>query len=128
MDALKLFYETTIDAKRGRPGERAAQAAQARPAEAANGPEMLLRHLEQRAGKPLRSRAAIDAYLASLPAAQEQRPAAGRSLLRETLLVLFLMIAVLQYYYMDVSLEIAALNRITVFVPVQALPPPAERS
>jgi hypothetical protein len=31
-------------------------------------------------------------------------------------------IAALQYYYIDVSLKIAALNRITVFVPVQEQP------
>jgi len=128
MDALKLFYETTIDARRGRPPEQPAPADRARSAEAGNAPEMLLRHLEKRAGRSLRSPAAIDAFLATQAAAKQARPATGRSLLRETLLVLFLMVAVLQYYYMDVSLQIAALNRITVFVSGQAVPPPAERS
>jgi hypothetical protein len=128
MDALKLFYEQTIDARRGRPAERAAPPEPPRSAEADNGAEMLLRHLERRAGRSLRSPAAIDTYLATLPPAKQDRPSSGRSLLRETVLVLFLMVAVLQYYYMDVSLEIAALNQVTVFVPVKEPPPAGIRS
>lgn len=158
MDALKLFYEQQLDAKRrvaaGRSGatvaapravevndrpERSGSAIAAPRApevedspkgggcvvpalgtpEFKDTPESLLRHLEQHAGESLRSPAAIDAYLAALKKSGNDGTAARRSLLRETALVLFLVVAVLQYYYIDVSLEIAALKRVTVFVPVE---------
>ncbi|MDX1376344.1 MAG: hypothetical protein R3357_12305, partial [Burkholderiales bacterium] len=78
--------------------------------------QALLQYLEGHAGRPLRTRTAIDAYLATLPA-PAPAPAPTRSLLRETALVLFLVVAVLQYYYIDVSLQIASLRGVTVFVP-----------
>ncbi|MEJ2175438.1 MAG: hypothetical protein P8Y76_11180 [bacterium] len=158
MDALKLFYEQQLDAKRrataARSGSsvvaaraagvtktperrvsavavpRAAEVEDARkdtgsavPAlgttEVGDTPESLVRHLEQHAGESLRTHAAIDAYLAALKNAGADGGRARSSLLRETALVLFLVVAVLQYYYIDVSLEIASLNRVTVFVPVE---------
>jgi hypothetical protein len=142
MDALKLFYEQQLDAKRQRtpdccsPPVATPPAAEVRsvaehdrrtgaaPEVAAveDTPEVLLRHLEQHAARPLRTRAAIDAYLAAHSSAPTETAPTRRSLLRETALVLFLVIAALQYYYIDVSLKIAALNRITVFVPVQEQP------
>ncbi|KPK06136.1 MAG: hypothetical protein AMJ64_09860 [Betaproteobacteria bacterium SG8_39] len=148
MDALKLFYEQQLDAKRRRTPDRSDGAAAApcvaqvqvtpepdcspaaapQLAEAEDTPERLLRHLEQHAGQSLRTCAAIDSYLAAQSGAQGDAPPARRSLLRETALVLFLAIAVLQYYYVDVSLEIAALNRITVFLPVKEQPPQDRRS
>ena len=78
--------------------------------------ELLLRHVEQHAGQALRTRASIDAYFA---ASASDAPPPNRSLLREASLVLFLAVAMLQYYYVEVSLEIASLNRVTVFVPVE---------
>jgi len=158
MDALKLFYEQQLDAKRrgtaARGGgtiatpraaavndtpERSGSVVAAprapevedRPTnggcvvpalgttEVKDTPESLLRHLEQHAGESLRSPAAIDAYLAALKKSGNPGAPAQRSLLRETALVLFLVVAVLQYYYIDVSLEIASLKRLTVFVPVE---------
>ncbi|HSH07125.1 MAG TPA: hypothetical protein VLA41_05630 [Burkholderiales bacterium] len=85
--------------------------------------ERLLHHVEQHAGQPLRTRASIDAYFAAQSRLRDDDRPPKRSLLRETVLVLFLAVAVLQYYYIDVSLQIAALNQVTVFVPVQASPP-----
>lgn len=139
MDALKLFYEQQLDAKRRGPSTcssgtsatpRAAEVEDKPksggcvvPAMAAtevrDAPESLLRHLEQHAGESLRSPAAIDTYLAALKKAGSDGASARRSLLRETALVLFLVVAVLQYYYIDVSLEIASLKRVTVFVPTE---------
>ena len=127
MDALKLFYESKAEGNRRRPDggaqpppleRRTADAAQA-----VDSAETLLRHLEQRSGRPLRSRDAIDTYVAEQSTQTDAARVAGRSLLRETLLVLFLVAAALQYYYVDVSLEIAALKRITIFVPVYEAPP-----
>jgi len=129
MDPLKLFYESKLGGSRRRPGDRAEPAPleqrtsdAAEAAEAVDTAEKLLRHLEERSGRPLRSCAAIDAYVAAQPTEMDTARPAGRSLLRETLLVLFLVAAALQYYYVDVSLEIAALKRITVFVPVYEAP------
>jgi len=139
MDALKLFYEQQLDTqRRGTVSRRDGAVAASRPAvvedrpkgggcivpalgaaEVKDTPESLLRHLEQQAGESLRSREAIDAYLGTLTKAASDRSTARRSLLRETALVLFLTIAVLQYYYIDVSLQIASLKRVTVFVPVE---------
>ncbi len=81
--------------------------------------ELLLRHVERHAGQPLRTRASIDAYFAAASKLRSDDPVPKRALMRETVLVLFLAAAVLQYYYMDVSLQIASLKQVTVFVPVQ---------
>lgn len=120
MDALKLFYETKLGPLRRPEPDRVERAvATAHATEAENAPEVLLRHIEQHAGRPLRSRGAIDAYLATLTAPRDEARPVERSLLRETMLVLFLVVAVLQYYYIDVSLQIQSLKNVTVFVPVE---------
>jgi len=126
MDALKLFYESKFGPVRGRAAERVPSAAQG----AAAGPsaaDRLLRRIEAHAGRPLRADDAVDAYFNELAdPAHVGRPTA-RSLLRETVLVLLLLVAVLQYYYIDVSLQIASLNHVTVFVPTERLAPRARR-
>ena len=124
MDALRLFYASKLEGNRRPAGDRAERTSAAQhPSDGVDAAETLLQHLEQRAGRPLRSRPAIDAYFAEQATAADAARPSGRSLLRETLLVLFLVAAALQYYYIDVSLEIASLNRITVFVPVYEVPP-----
>lgn len=119
MDALKLFYDTKFGATQPRAPEQTARAAP-RAAEVSDASDNLLRRVEGHAGQPLRSPEAIDAYFDELSNSKTQSQPAGRSLLRETVLVLFLLVAVLQYYYMDVALQIASLNRVTVFVPTKA--------
>jgi len=94
-----------------------------RAAETEDTAESLLRHVERHAGQSLRTRASIDAYFAAASRSRSDDAPPRRSLLRETVLVLFLAAAILQYYYMDVSLQIAALKQITVFVPVQNTAP-----
>ena len=128
MDALKLFYDTKFGPLQRQGPEQNASAA-LRSAEVATAADSLLRRVEAHAGRPLRSDAAIDAYFKRVQRAEESasRPA-GRSLLRETMLVLFLLIAVLQYYYMDVALQISTLNRVTVFVPTEKPPARDDRS
>lgn len=123
MDALKLFYDEKFAGERRRGADAGGRAVAAPPAaEAKDAPEALLRHLERHAGRTLKTPAAIDAYLESLRSAPADPAPPKRSLLRETALVLFLVIAILQYYYIDVSLQIAALNKVTTFVPVQEAP------
>ncbi len=127
MDALKLFYESKFGPVQARAAERVPSAAQRAPAERGE-TERLLRRIEARAGRPLRTDDAVDAYFKALAEpARESRPA-GRSLLRETVLVLLLLVAVLQYYYMDVALQIASLNHVTVFVPTEKPAPRADNS
>jgi len=125
MDALKLFYESKFGPPPGRASERVSSAAQ-RTAADAQATEKLLRRVEAHAGRPLRSGEAIDAYFKKLSKPRRESRPAGRSLLRETVLVLFLLVAVLQYYYMDVALQIASLNRVTVFVPTEEFAPRAD--
>ena len=84
--------------------------------------------MEAHAGRPLRSGEAVDAYFKKLSKPRRESRPAGRSLVRETVLVMFLLVAVLQYYYMDVSLQIASLNRLTVFVPTDKPAPRADGS
>lgn len=127
MDALKLFYESKFGPAQNRAPERAVRPAP-RAAAHADAAEQLLRRIEAHAGRPLRTGDAVDAYFKELSKSRRETPAAGRSLLRETVLVLFLLIAVLQYYYMDVSLQIASLNRVTVFVPIDKPAPRADGS
>ena len=127
MDALKLFYDTKFGPLQRQGPEQNASAA-LRSAEVATAADSLLRRVEAHAGRPLRSDAAIDAYFKSLQRRESASRPAGRSLLRETMLVLFLLIAVLQYYYMDVALQISTLNRVTVFVPTEKPPARDDRS
>jgi ferric-dicitrate binding protein FerR (iron transport regulator) len=127
MDALKLFYESKFGPVQRQAPERSTTAAP-RTSEATNTADRLLRRIEAHAGQPLRSDEAIDAYFENLPRAEGTARPAGRSLLRETALVLFLLIAVLQYYYMDVALQISSLNRVTVFVPTDEPPVRNDRS
>lgn len=96
-----------------------ADATHATGSEDTDAAESLLCHVERHAGQPLRTRASIDAYFAAVSKLRSDDAVPKRSLLRETVLVLFLAAAVLQYYYMDVSLQIASLKQVTVFVPVQ---------
>jgi len=127
MDALKLFYDTKFGPMQRQGQERSASAAP-RSSGASNAADSLLRRVEAHAGRPLRSDAAIDAYFRRQQRAENASRPARRSLLRETMLVLFLTIAILQYYYMDVALQISSLNRVTVFVPTEKPPARDDRS
>jgi hypothetical protein len=82
--------------------------------------EDVLRYLEQLTGRELRSREAIKVYLKELARDEIQRTrvATGNRIVREALLLGLLSVAYLHYYYWDVSLQIASLARIHVFVPV----------
>jgi hypothetical protein len=90
-----------------------------RAGETGQAAEVLLRHVEQHAGQALRTPASIDAYFAASSSSARDASPPKRYLIREAFLVLFLAVAVLQYYYVEVALEIASLNKVTVFVPVE---------
>ncbi len=85
--------------------------------------EELYLYLDQLAGRPIRTRAELEAYLNELKAREE--PAQARSperrwtVVKHALLGVGLVIAVLQYYLIDVYVQILALQRLQVFNTVQ---------
>lgn len=89
--------------------------------------DAVLEHLEQRTGRTLRSRAAVDALLKDMVLAEARAHQRGmrRGILRGALLLSLLLAAFLHYYYWDVTLEIGALPRVEVYGVTQ--PAPAKR-
>ena len=85
--------------------------------------ESLIRYLEQLAGRKFLTREAIHNYLKELWADEARRSQAAnrRRIVRETLLLVMLLGAGLNYYYWDVSLQIAQLRSVQVFVPVPSV-------
>jgi len=88
-----------------------AQAQHGEPAEA------VLKHLEARTGRKLRTAEAVDAFLRDLAAARNKAHRQGmrRGIFRGALLLLFFAAAFLHYYYWSVNLEIASLPGVQVF-------------
>ena len=88
------------------------------------GPETrqeLIQHLEQLTGRTLRTRADIQAYVreAALRNPADQ-PSVRRWLrAKKATLVVLLAFGVIQYYVLDVMLEIASIPSNTYFVPVK---------
>jgi hypothetical protein len=89
----------------------------ARPREQESADE-ILRYLQSRVGQSLRTKEDIDRYLAALKEQQIERARAERRqrLLRETALLLALMVAAGVNHYMDVQLQIASLRPLLVFL------------
>ena len=86
----------------------------------------LLKHLEQLSGKTIQSRQDITDYVNGL-SKQAQEKRTRFQYLKNVLLGALLIIAVLQYYFIDVQLQILSQATITVFVPVKEEPQPARR-
>jgi hypothetical protein len=81
--------------------------------------EQLVDYLEQVSGRTIRTRADLEAYLNELRAgAAAPRPVARRwTIARNALLGAALLIALLQYYLIDVYVEIASLQHVQFFNP-----------
>ncbi len=73
--------------------------------------EDLLRHVESHSPPPIRAR----------PAAARRPVVAPYSIFRQALTLSALVGAYLQYYFLEVELQIAALRPLTVFVPVTSM-------
>jgi hypothetical protein len=82
----------------------------------------LLAHLEQLSGRKINSRQDISDYVSEV----SRKAEATRSkwqYLKNALLGAFLIIAILQYYFIDVQLQILSQPSLTVFVPAIDLGP-----
>ena len=71
-------------------------------------------------GRRFTSREDINDFLKQIQAeeVEKTRAATRQRIIRETLLLGCLLASFLQYYYWDVSLQIASLQKVHVFVPV----------
>ena len=87
-------------------------------------PQVVLAHLEALFGRKLATRNDVDCLLADLwnQDVERHRSATRLRILRETTLLVFLVSAYLHYQYWDVSLQIAAMQSVQVFVPVHVDP------
>jgi len=83
-----------------------------------DGPEKLLAHLESRAGRKLRSREEIDAFIGHIEREREEirRAAERRRIGRELSFVALLAAAAAQYYFVDIAVQIAHLHSNYYFV------------
>jgi hypothetical protein len=83
--------------------------------------EELVQHLEQLTGRTLRTRADIQAFVQEAAARKASDQPAVRRWLRakKATLIVLLAFGVIQYYVLDVMLEIASLPNNTYFVPVK---------
>ena len=83
--------------------------------------EELVQHLEQLTGRTLRTRADIQAYVREAAARKPSDQPSVRRWLRakKATLVALLAFGVIQYYVLDVMLEIASIPSNTYFVPVK---------
>lgn len=89
--------------------------------------EELLRHLEQISGRSIRTRADLEAYLNEVKAqaAQPSRTARRWAIVKHATLGVGLLIAVLQYYLIDIYVQVASLQGVQFFNPVA---PPVRKS
>jgi len=91
------------------------------PAAAPESDDEVLGYLESLTGKKLRSRSAIDRLFREFAAdeARRLRELRVRNARRHCYLLALVAVSFLHYYYWDVSLQIAALPEMKVFVPIQ---------
>jgi len=82
----------------------------------------LVQHLEKLTGRTLRTREDIQAYVREVSARKAQdEPSVRRWLkLKKVTLVALLAFGVMQYYMLDVMLEIVSMRSTTFFVPARA--------
>jgi hypothetical protein len=84
--------------------------------------EELIQHLEKLTGRPLKTREDIQAYVRALSARKaSDEPAVRRWLtVKKATLAALLAFGVIQYYMLDVMLEIVSMPTTTFFVPARA--------
>ena len=84
--------------------------------------EQLIQHLEELTGRTLRTRADIQSYVREISARKAtDEPSVRRWLkVKKFTLIGLLAFSVMQYYMLDVLLEIASMRSTTFFVPASA--------
>ena len=82
--------------------------------------EELVRYLEQISGRTFRTREDIHKYVEELSRRKlEDNPVVrGWQMVKSGALIVLLVLATLQYYFLDVLNQISSLQSVTVFVPV----------
>ena len=90
------------------------------PPAPAESSEELLAHLEQLSGTKIRTREDIHVFLTGVARKAGQRRTSGR--VKNALLGTLLVIAILQYYFIDVQLQILSQPSLTVFAPASHTP------
>jgi hypothetical protein len=82
--------------------------------------EELVRHLEKLSGRPIRTREDVREYLKEIAARKaSDDPSVQRwKMAKHATLLVVLSAAFLQYYFLDVALQIMSLRAVTYFVPV----------
>lgn len=82
--------------------------------------EELLRYLEQLSGRTLRTHEDIRKYVEELSSRKLDASSAmrGWQMVKTGALIVLLVLATLQYYFLDVLGQIVSLHSVTVFVPV----------
>ena len=86
--------------------------------------EELLAYLDQLAGRSIRTRAELEAYLNDLKAHSEPAPAKSLdrrwAIAKHAVLGAGLLIAVLQYYLIDIYVEIVSMQRVQFIDPADS--------
>ena len=84
--------------------------------------EELIQHLEKLTGRTLKTREDIAAYVREVTArrATDQRSVQRWLKAKKATLILLLAFGVIQYYILDVMLEIVSMRSTTCFVPARA--------
>jgi hypothetical protein len=84
--------------------------------------EEVIEYLEQLAGRKIRSREDVRRCLGELWAKEREagRIYRRRQIVKESLMLLCLVTAYIQYYFWDVNLQIARLPSTVIFVPTEA--------
>ena len=84
--------------------------------------EELIQHLEQMTGRSLKTREDIQAYVREVSARRAaDQPSVRRWLsVKKATLIALLAFGVIQYYMLDVMLEIVSMRTTTYFVPARA--------
>ncbi|HEY5897148.1 MAG TPA: hypothetical protein VIV54_06270 [Burkholderiales bacterium] len=79
--------------------------------------EDLLHYLEEISGRAIRTRADVEQYVEQLSAAKAQDKSARRwQTAKSAVLLALVTAAALQYYLLDIMLQIASLRQLTFFV------------
>jgi len=81
-------------------------------------PEKPIRHAKELPGQPPRQRITIDEFLRAFPGlhAFERAVPNWRLIVRQSLMLVALVLAYLQYYFFDVQLEILRLRSVALFL------------